>query len=237
MNRSARSIPKHIAIILDGNGRWARQRGLARIFGHEEGAQAVRQSVEGCGELGVEFLTLYAFSQENWQRPALEVNALMNLLQKFLHQTTPELIEKNVRLKAIGRLSELPAACQEQLKSSIGATAACTGLTLILALSYSGRAEVIDAVRSLLADVASGRLAEDKIDADVFSQHLYTREFPDPDLLIRTSGEMRLSNFLLWQLSYTEIHFTRTLWPDFRKEDLLEAVRDYSKRQRRYGSV
>jgi undecaprenyl diphosphate synthase len=237
MNRADRSIPRHIAIILDGNGRWAKQRGLARIFGHEEGAQSVRQSVEGCGELGVEFLTLYAFSQENWQRPAVEVNALMNLLQKFLQETTPELIEKNVRLRAIGRLTELPAACQEQLRSSIEVTAGCTGLTLILALSYSGRAEVIDAVKSLLADVAAGRLQEAEIDADVFSQHLYTRDWPDPDLLIRTSGEMRLSNFLLWQLSYTEIHFTKTLWPDFRKEDLLEAVRDYSNRQRRYGSV
>jgi undecaprenyl diphosphate synthase len=237
MNRAPRSIPRHIAIILDGNGRWAKQRGLARIFGHEEGAQSVRQSVEGCGELGVEFLTLYAFSQENWQRPAVEVNALMNLLQKFLQETTPELIEKNVRLRAIGRLSELPAACQKQLNASIAATAGCGGLTLILALSYSGRAEVIDAVKSLLADVAAGRLREADIDADVFSQHLYTRDLPDPDLLIRTSGEMRLSNFLLWQLSYTEIHFTKTLWPDFRKEDLLEAVRDYSNRQRRYGSV
>jgi undecaprenyl diphosphate synthase len=237
MNRPARSIPRHIAIILDGNGRWAKQRGLARIFGHEEGAQSVRQSVEGCGELGVEFLTLYAFSQENWQRPAVEVNALMNLLQKFLQETTAELVDKNVRLRAIGRLTELPAACQDQLQNSIAATAGCTGLTLILALSYSGRAEVIDAVKSLLAEVAAGRLRECEIDAEVFSQHLYTRDLPDPDLLIRTSGEMRLSNFLLWQLSYTEIHFTKTLWPDFRKEDLLEAVRDYSNRQRRYGSV
>jgi undecaprenyl diphosphate synthase len=237
MNRAPRSTPRHIAIILDGNGRWAKQRGLARIFGHEEGAQSVRQSVEGCGELGVEFLTLYAFSTENWQRPAAEVNALMNLLQKFLLETTPELVEKNVRLQAIGRLSELPARCQAQLRASMAATATCTGLTLILALSYSGRAEVIDAVKSLVADVAAGRLREQDIDADVFSRHLYTRDLPDPDLLIRTSGEMRLSNFLLWQLSYTEIHFTRTLWPDFRKEDLLEAVRDYSNRQRRYGSV
>jgi undecaprenyl diphosphate synthase len=238
MNRVPRSTtPRHIAIILDGNGRWAKQRGLARIFGHEEGAQSVRQSVEGCGELGVEYLTLYAFSTENWQRPAAEVNALMSLLKKFLLETTPELLEKNVRLQAIGRLSELPAGCQEQLRASMAATAACTGLTLILALSYSGRAEVIDAVKSLVADVAAGRLKERDINADVFSQHLYTRNLPDPDLLIRTSGEMRLSNFLLWQLSYTEIHFTRTLWPDFRKEDLLEAVRDYSNRQRRYGSV
>jgi undecaprenyl diphosphate synthase len=237
MNRASRSIPRHIAIILDGNGRWAKQRGLARIFGHEEGAQSVRQSVEGCGELGVEYLTLYAFSTENWQRPAAEVNALMNLLQKFLLETTAELVEKNVRLRAIGRLSELPSGCQQQLRVSMEATAACTGLTLILALSYSGRAEVVDAVRSVAAEVVAGRLSVQEIDAEIFSQHLYTRDLPDPDLLIRTSGEMRLSNFLLWQLSYTEIHFTPTLWPDFRKEDLLEAVRDYSNRQRRYGSV
>ncbi len=231
------STPRHIAIILDGNGRWARQRGLSRIFGHEEGARAVRQSVEGCGELGVEFLTLYAFSQENWQRPKLEVTALMSLLQKFLRDTTPELHERNVRLHAIGRLDDLPAGCLAQLRNSIASTAANTGLTLILALSYSGRAEVIDAVKSIAREITEGRIDEAMIDPALFSRHLYTRDYPDPDLLIRTSGEMRISNFLLWQLSYTEIYFTKTLWPDFRKEDLLEAVRDYSNRQRRYGSL
>ncbi len=237
MNRVLRKLPRHIAIILDGNGRWAKQRGMARIFGHEEGAQAVRQSVEGCGELGVEFLTLYAFSTENWQRPKLEVVALMGLLEKFLRDTTPELIERNVKLRAIGRLGDLPSACQEQLRRSVEATAHGGGLTLILALSYSGRTEVIDAVKSLLGEVQSGRLDPADINPEVFSRHLYTSEWPDPDLLIRTSGEMRLSNFLLWQLSYTEIHFTKKLWPDFRKEDLLEAVRDYGERQRRYGSL
>ena len=231
------AIPRHVAIILDGNGRWAKQRGLARIFGHEEGAKAVRQSVEGCGELGVEFLTLYAFSQENWQRPKIEVNALMRLLHKFLEDTTPELMERNVRLQAIGRIDELPKVCRRQLLGSIEQTAGNSGLTLILALSYGARAEIIDAIKSIASEVAQGRLDPEMIDPELVSQHLYTRCYPDPDLLIRTSGEMRLSNFLLWQLSYAEIYFTRTLWPDFRKEDLLEAVHDYSNRQRRFGSL
>ena len=237
MKRPLPTVPRHIAIILDGNGRWAKQRGLARIFGHEEGSRAVRQSVEGCGELGVEFLTLYAFSTENWQRPKTEVAALMTLLQKFLKDTTPELIERNVRLQAIGRLHELPVGCQRQLNQSIETTANNTGLTLILALSYSGRAELIDAVKSILHDVEQGKIDPAMIDPELFGRHLYTHCYPDPDLLIRTSGEMRLSNFLLWQLSYTEIYFTRTLWPDFRKQDLLEAVQDYANRQRRYGSL
>ena len=237
MKRPLPTVPRHIAIILDGNGRWAKQRGLARIFGHEEGSRAVRQSVEGCGELGIEFLTLYAFSTENWQRPKAEVAALMTLLQKFLKDTTPELIDRNVRLQAIGRLEELPAGCQRQLHESIEITANNTGLTLVLALSYSGRVELIDAVKSIVREVQQGQIDPAVIDPDLFSRHLYTRCYPDPDLLIRTSGEMRLSNFLLWQLSYTEIYFTRTLWPDFRKEDLLEAVQDYANRQRRYGSL
>ena len=237
MKPALRTVPRHIAIILDGNGRWAKQRGLARIFGHEEGSRAVRQSVEGCGELGVEFLTLYAFSTENWQRPKAEVTALMALLQKFLRDTTPELIERNVRLQAIGRLDELPAGCLRQLHTSIETTANNTGLTLVLALSYSGRVELIDAVKSIAQEVHAGKLDPAAIDAEMFSRHLYTRAYPDPDLLIRTSGEMRISNFLLWQLSYTEIYFTRTLWPDFRKEDLLAAVHDYANRQRRYGSL
>ena len=230
-------VPRHIAIILDGNGRWAKQRGLSRIFGHEEGARAVRQSVEGCGELGVEFLTLYAFSQENWQRPRTETAALMILLQKFLRDTTPELMQKNVRLQAIGRINQLPESCQEQLHQSIEETANNTGLTLVLALSYGSRTEIIDAIQSVLHEVQQGHIDRAMIDPDLFARHLYTRYYPDPDLLIRTSGEMRLSNFLLWQTSYTELYFTKVLWPDFRKQDLLEAVHDYSNRQRRYGSV
>ena len=231
------SVPRHVAIILDGNGRWAKQRGLARIFGHEEGAKAVRGSVEGCGEAGVEYLTLYAFSQENWQRPKAEIAALMFLLQKFLKDTTPELMEKNVRLQAIGRIDELPDHCRAQLHRSIEQTAANTGLTLILALSYGARTEIIDAVKSIVREVRGGQLDEAGIDPELFGRHLYTRCYPDPDLLIRTSGEMRLSNFLLWQLSYAEIYFTSVLWPDFRKQDLLEALRDYSNRQRRFGSL
>ena len=237
MKSPALSIPRHIAIILDGNGRWAKKRGLARIFGHEEGASAVRQSVEGCGELGVEYLTLYAFSQENWQRPKTETSALMMLLQKFLRDTTPELQEKNVRLQAIGRLADLPAACHQQLQKSIAETAKNDGLTLVLALSYGARTEILDAIQSILGELETGRIDRSMIDSDLVSRHLYTRAYPDPDLLIRTSGEMRLSNFLLWQASYAELYFTKTLWPDFRKEDLLEAVRDYSNRQRRYGSL
>ncbi len=231
------TIPRHIAIILDGNGRWAKKRGLARIFGHEEGASAVRQSVEGCGELGVEYLTLYAFSQENWQRPKTETAALMVLLQKFLRDTTPELMDKNVRLQAIGRLHELPGPCQQQLHKSIAQTAGNTGLNLILALSYGARTEMIDAIQSIVREVEAGHIDKAMIDPELVARHLYTRCYPDPDLLIRTSGEMRLSNFLLWQASYAELYFTQTLWPDFRKEDLLEAVRDYSNRQRRYGSL
>ena len=239
MNRppAPASVPRHVAIILDGNGRWAKQRGLSRIFGHEEGARAVRQSVEGCGELGIEYLTLYAFSQENWRRPRLETSALMTLLQKFLRDTTPELHEKNVRLQAIGRLADLPKACLDQLNRSIESTSANTGLTLVLALSYGSRTEIIDAVKAIVRQAREGTIDEGAIDPELLGRHLYTRCYPDPDLLIRTSGEMRLSNFLLWQLSYTEIYFTKTLWPDFRKEDLLEAIRDYSNRQRRYGSL
>ncbi|MEP6937855.1 MAG: isoprenyl transferase [Chthoniobacterales bacterium] len=232
-----KTIPRHIAIIMDGNGRWARARGLPRIKGHEEGANAVRACVEGCGDLKVQFLTLYAFSAENWRRPKSEVFALMRLLEQFLKQKTPELLEKNVRLEAIGRLTDLPASCQKQLEKSIAQTSENDGLTLILALSYGARLEIIDAIQSLLREIETGRLDRKKIDAELFSQHLYTRAYPDPDLLIRTSGEMRLSNFLLWQLSYTEMYVTSKLWPDFGKEDLFAAVEEFAQRQRRYGSV
>jgi len=231
------SVPRHIAIIMDGNGRWARQQGFARIIGHEKGADAVRAAIEGCAESNVEFLTLYAFSTENWKRPKAEVHALMLLLERFLKKNTPELMEKNVRLQAIGRLMDLPEGCQKELHRSIEATKNNTGLTLILALSYSGRAEIVDGIKSLLHEVQLGHLDPAMIDAEVFSKHLYTRYYPDPDLLIRTSGELRLSNFLLWQLSYTEIYVTQKLWPDFSKKDLLEAIQDYGKRHRRYGAV
>jgi undecaprenyl diphosphate synthase len=230
-------IPRHIAIIMDGNGRWAKQRGLPRIKGHEKGADAVRECVEGCGELKVEYLTLYAFSAENWQRPKGEVFALMRLLEKFLKDKTPELVEKNVRLQAIGRLTDLPGSCQKRLHESIKRTAGNTGLTLILALSYGGRDEIIDGIRSLLREVEAGHIDRAMIDPEMFSKHLYTRYYPDPDLLIRTSGEMRISNFLLWQLSYTEMYVTSKLWPDFTRKDLFAAVDDFARRQRRYGGV
>src|SRR5881394_3730717 len=233
----AKLVPRHIAIIMDGNGRWARSRGLSRIKGHEKGADAVRACVEACGELKIEFLTLYAFSAENWQRPKTEVFALMRLLEKFLKEKTPELLEKNVRLQAIGRLTDLPASCQRQLHESIERTAGGTGLTLILALSYGGRLEIIDGIKSILRQIESGHIDRGMIDVEMFSKHLYTRYYPDPDLLVRTSGEMRLSNFLLWQLSYTEMYVTQKMWPDFTKKDLYAAVEEYGQRQRRYGAV
>ncbi|MFL6590640.1 MAG: isoprenyl transferase [Chthoniobacterales bacterium] len=237
MAPTAKLVPRHIAIIMDGNGRWAKTRGLARIKGHEKGADAVRACVEACGELKIDFLTLYAFSAENWQRPKAEVFALMRLLERFLKEKTPELLEKNVRLQAIGRLTDLPPSCQRQLHESIERTADNTGLTLILALSYGGRLEIIDGIKSLLRQIESGHIDRAMIDVDMFSKHLYTRYYPDPDLLIRTSGEMRLSNFLLWQLSYTEMYVTPKLWPDFTKKDLADAVEDFGKRNRRYGAV
>ncbi|MGI9113888.1 MAG: isoprenyl transferase [Chthoniobacterales bacterium] len=232
-----KAIPRHVAIIMDGNGRWAKQRGLPRIKGHERGAEAVRECVEGCGELKIEYLTLYAFSAENWQRPKSEVFALMRLLEKFLKDKTAELLEKNVRLQAIGRLTDLPQSCQRRLHDSIERTAHNNGLTLILALSYGGRDEIIDGIRSLLREIQAGHIDSAMINAGMFSKHLYTRYYPDPDLLIRTSGEMRISNFLLWQLSYTEMWVTPKLWPDFTRKDLLAAVEDFGRRQRRYGAV
>jgi undecaprenyl diphosphate synthase len=230
-------IPRHIAIIMDGNGRWAKNRGLPRTEGHRAGADTVRRVTEACGELGVEYLTLYAFSSENWKRPKREVDALMKLLEQFLRKKTPEMQEQNIRLQAIGRLHALPESCQQQLHRSIEATSQNTGLTLILALNYGSREEIIDGVKSLLESIERGHLDKGMIDTEVFSKHLYTRYYPDPDLLIRTSGEMRLSNFLLWQLSYTEFYITDRLWPDFDQNDLKEAVRSYGNRQRRFGGL
>jgi len=237
MPPGAKSVPRHIAIIMDGNGRWAKAQGLPRIKGHEQGARAVRECVEACAELKIDYLTLYAFSAENWQRPKSEVFALMRLLEKFLREKTPELIEKNIRLQAIGRLTDLPDLCQQRLHKSIEATARNSGVTLILALSYGGRLEIIDGIKSLLRAIELGHIDKGMIDVEMFSKHLYTRYYPDPDLLIRTSGEMRLSNFLLWQLSYTEMYVTPKLWPDFTKKDLHAAVEEYGRRQRRYGTV
>ena len=231
------SVPRHIAIIMDGNGRWARERGLPRIKGHEQGAESVRAVTEACVELGVEFLTVYAFSTENWKRPEAEVAALWVLLDHFIQEETPTLMKNNVRLAAIGRLHELPKSCQRALTEATATTAQNTATTLILALNYSGRTEIIDAVKELCSDATAGRVDVEKIDAETLSARLYTRAYPDPDLLIRTSGEMRLSNFLLWQLSYTEIYVTEKWWPDFGKDDLRAAITDFNKRQRRYGGL
>jgi undecaprenyl diphosphate synthase len=231
------TIPRHIAIIMDGNGRWAKQRGLPRTEGHRRGAESVRAMMEACGEIGVEYLTLYAFSSENWKRPKREVDALMRLLREYLKREVKELNKRNVRLQAIGRLHDLPQECQDELHRTIEATAKNTGLTLVLALSYGGREEIVDGIKSLIEAVEQGHLDKAMIDNEVFSKHLYTRYYPDPDLMIRTSGELRLSNFLLWQLSYTEFYITDKLWPDFRHAELKEAVAVYAQRQRRFGAV
>ena len=231
------SVPRHIAIIMDGNGRWASGKGLERLNGHERGAEAVRDCVKCCRKLGVEYLTLYAFSTENWKRPKAEVMGLMKLLERFITKEVPELNAQGVRVQAIGRLSDLPDSTQKALRNAIEATAHNNKLTLVLALSYSSRVEIIDAIQNIAQKVKAGALEPAAIDADLLSRSLYTRDYPDPDLLIRTSGEMRLSNFLLWQLSYTEFYITQTLWPDFREKDLIEAVETYGKRQRRFGEI
>ena len=231
------TLPRHIAIIMDGNGRWAKERGLPRIKGHEQGAESVRAVTEGCVEIGIEYLTVYAFSTENWRRPAAEVAALWLLLEHFIAKEMPTMMKNNVRLRAIGRLHELPASCQAALDDAIARTSANTATTLILALNYSGRTELVDATRALCREVVAGRLEVEKIEAETIAEHLYTRGIPDPDLLIRTSGELRLSNFLLWQLSYTEIHVTPKLWPDFGKAELREAIAEFQKRERRYGGL
>jgi undecaprenyl diphosphate synthase len=230
-------IPRHIAIIMDGNGRWAEERGLPRREGHRAGADSVRACVEACGDLGVEYLTLYAFSSENWKRPKTEVDALMRLLEAFLKQKTKEMRQRNVRLQAIGRLDLLPERCQKQLHRAIEDTSENSGLTLVLALSYGSREEIVDGVKSVVRAVREGHIDEAMITPDLFGKHLYTRYYPDPDLLIRTSGEMRVSNFLLWQISYAEMYITKTLWPDFRHADLKEAVDEYARRNRRYGGL
>ncbi len=229
--------PQHIAIIMDGNGRWARERGLPRIKGHEAGAKSVRAVTEACVEMGVAFLTVYAFSTENWKRPPEEVAGLFALLEHFITQELPTMMANRVRLQTIGRIHELPESCQRALRAAEAQTAANDALTFILALNYSGRAEIEDAVRALCAEAAAGRVKPGEIDAAAISHHLYTRAIPDPDLLIRTSGELRISNFLLWQLAYTEIHVTPKLWPDFGKPELRAAIEDYRGRQRRYGGL
>ncbi len=229
--------PRHVAVIMDGNGRWAKERGLPRTEGHRRGADAVQRTVEACSEMGVEFLTLYAFSSENWKRPKSEVEALMKLLELFLRTKLDVMLKNNVRFQAIGRLTNLPQRCQAELHRAIEKTAGNTGLTLILALSYGGREEIVDGIRSIVRHVQEGHLDPAMITPEVFAKHLYTRYWPDPDLLIRTSGEMRISNFLLWQISYSELWVTKKLWPDFGQDDLEEAFADFHGRQRRFGGV
>ena len=228
-------LPKHIAIIMDGNGRWAKQQGNARIFGHRNAIKAVRDVCEGCAELGVGYLTLYAFSTENWNRPKMEVSALMDLLVSTINSETETLIKNNIRLNAIGRLTDLPEKVLTNLKEAISRTKDNTGLTLTLALSYSSKRELVDAFRKNDAELKDGKISADQIDDTVISRSLYTGDMPDPDLLIRTSGELRISNFMLWQLAYSELYFTSTFWPDFDKEELYKAIVDYQQRERRFG--
>ncbi len=233
----AEKIPRHIAVIMDGNGRWARERGLPRIEGHRRGSEAVRACTAACLEAGVAHLTLYAFSKENWQRPPAEVKALMTLLDRFLAERTAEIMERNIRLRAIGHLQDLPEKARRRLDDAIARSADNTALTLTLALSYGSRTEIADAARAIACEVRAGTLEPDDITEETVAARLYTAGQPDPDLLVRTSGEMRISNFLLWQLSYTEIVVTQKLWPDFTKEDLFAAIREYAGRQRRFGGI
>jgi undecaprenyl diphosphate synthase len=233
--KATRNLPRHIAIIMDGNGRWAKKRRLPRLAGHRAGTEPVRVCVRTCARLGIEYLTLYTFSAENWNRPKAEVAGLMRVLEEVLRKEAAELDQNGVRLNAIGRLDMLPASARRTLDSVRGQLSHNTGLVLTLALSYGGRVEILDACRSLAERIAAGALKPDAVDETEFRNALYDPALPDPDLLVRTSGELRISNFLLWQIAYTEIWVTEVLWPDFTALDLLEAVRAYQKRNRRYG--
>ena len=228
-------LPRHVAVIMDGNGRWALQRGLSRIEGHKRGKAAVQAIVEAAAELRLEYLTLYAFSTENWQRPASEVRALMGLLRRYLRTELRRLMKNGVRLLAIGDLNRLPIPVRQELEHVIRTTQENTGLTVVLAVSYGGREEILATARALMSAALEGRLAAQEVNETIFSQYLWTANIPDPDLLIRTSGELRLSNFLLWQLAYTEIYVTETLWPDFDRDEFFRALIDYQGRERRFG--
>lgn len=230
-------LPKHIAIIMDGNGRWAKEKGKDRLFGHYSGVESVRNIVEGCAELGIGYLTLYAFSTENWDRPKYEVAGLMELLVQTIKQEVSTLNKNNIRLRVIGNISMLPPSAQKELDEACQTTGHNTGLNLIMALSYSSRWEITEAVKSIALEVKDGKLSTQDINSEIFEQHLCTANFPDPELMIRTSGEYRISNFLLYQLAYSELYFTDTLWPDFRKENLYEAIMDYQNRERRFGKI
>jgi undecaprenyl diphosphate synthase len=231
------NLPRHIAVIMDGNGRWAKKKGAMRIFGHRNAVKAVRDITEGCGEIGIKYLTLYAFSTENWARPKEEVEGLMELLVNTLRDEIKTLMENQVKLITIGDTSHLPGDCQKNLAWAIDTTKNNSGLTLVLALSYSGRWEIVQAVKSIVADAKAGKMSEADINEKTIESRLKTAGIPDPELLIRTSGEMRVSNFLLWQIAYTELYITPTLWPDFRKENLYEAIWAYQQRERRFGKT
>lgn len=228
-------LPKHIAVIMDGNGRWAKDKGKMRIFGHHSGVLSVRDVVEGAVDLDLKYLTLYTFSLENWNRPKLEVMAIMELMVSTIHKEIANFMKKNVKLNAIGDLDLLPKKCYDELMNAIDQTSGNTGLVLTLALSYSSRREILHAVKNIARQVQEGKLNVEDINEEVFEDNLFTKGMPNPELLIRTSGEFRISNYLLWQIAYAELYFTSKLWPDFRKEDLFEAILDYQKRERRFG--
>ncbi|PWK80272.1 undecaprenyl diphosphate synthase [Mucilaginibacter oryzae] len=228
-------IPQHVAIIMDGNGRWAKGKGKLRIFGHHNGVTSVRDVVEGADKLGIKYITLYTFSSENWNRPKLEVMAIMELMVSTIHKEVPGFMKNNIKLNAIGDLDMLPEKCYNELQNAIEITAGNTGVVLTLALSYSSRREIVRAAKNIAVKVKNGELDVNDINEDVFEQNLFTGDMPNPELLIRTSGEYRISNYLLWQIAYAELYFTTKLWPDFRKEDLYEAVLDFQKRERRFG--
>ncbi len=230
-------VPRHIAIIMDGNGRWARQNALGRISGHREGAESVRVVVEACRKIGVPYLTLFAFSVENWLRPNSEVRALMRLLVRYLRSELKTMLKNDIRLRTIGNVADLPENVRVVLKGALDATKHCKGMVLNLALSYGGRDDIIGAVKKIMKDSAAGKIKASEITRESFEKYLSTRDIPDPDLLIRTSGEFRISNFLLWQAAYTELYFTDVLWPDFREPQLVEAILDYQKRERRFGKT
>ncbi len=232
-----KNLPEHIAVIMDGNGRWAKKKGAARVFGHQNAIEAVREVTEGCAELGVSYLTLYAFSTENWGRPKLEVEALMQLLVATISSEVDTLMKNNVRLTAIGDLQSLPKGCNHKLNEAIELTGSNTGLTLILALNYSGRWEILQAAKQIAQMVERDQLKSSEVDIPLWESLLNTKNIPDPSLLIRTSGEMRISNFLLWQIAYTELYMTPVLWPDFRREHLYEAIFAYQQRERRFGKI
>jgi undecaprenyl diphosphate synthase len=230
-------LPSHVAIIMDGNGRWAKEKGEDRLYGHLHGVESVRNIVEGAAELGIKYLTLYAFSTENWDRPEYEVSGLMELLVDTIHNEVPTLNKNNIKLHVIGDINMLPAAAKEELEAALKETSVNTGLNLVMALSYSSRWEIVNAIRQIAKDVKDNKLAADGITQETVKQYLTTSAFPDPELMIRTSGEYRISNFLLYQLAYSELYFTNTLWPDFRKENLYAAILDYQGRERRFGKT